>query len=68
VPPLLGRTFTQHEDEEGQQVAVAELWHVAEPLPRRCERTGSKIILYRKPYTVIGVMPPDFEFPLNPGM
>src|SRR5207248_476058 len=28
---------------------------------------GSKILLYRKPYTVIGVMPRDFEFPLNPG-
>ena len=28
---------------------------------------GSKILLYRKPYTVIGVMPRDFEFPLSPG-
>jgi predicted permease len=28
---------------------------------------GSKILLYRKPYTVIGVMPREFEFPLNPG-
>src|SRR5437764_10834087 len=28
---------------------------------------GSKILLYRKPYTVIGVMPRNFEFPLNPG-
>src|SRR5256886_15573908 len=28
---------------------------------------GGKILLYRKPYTVIGVMPRDFEFPLNPG-
>ena len=28
---------------------------------------GRKILLYRKPYTVIGVMPRDFEFPLMPG-
>src|ERR1044071_9206566 len=28
---------------------------------------GSTILLYRKPSTVIGVMPRDFEFPLNPG-
>src|SRR6185312_15871006 len=28
---------------------------------------GSKILLNRKPYTVIGVMPRDFEFPLYPG-
>ncbi|PYV21644.1 MAG: hypothetical protein DMG24_18965 [Acidobacteria bacterium] len=28
---------------------------------------GSKILLDRKPYIVIGVMPRDFEFPLVPG-
>jgi len=28
---------------------------------------GSKIILYRKPYTVIGVMPRDFELSAQPG-
>ena len=28
---------------------------------------GSKILLDRKPYVVIGVMPRDFEFPLVPG-
>ena len=28
---------------------------------------GTKILLDRKPYVVIGVMPSNFEFPLNPG-
>jgi putative ABC transport system permease protein len=28
---------------------------------------GKKILLDRKPYVVIGVMPRNFEFPLNPG-
>ncbi len=28
---------------------------------------GRKILLDRKPYEIIGVMPPDFEFPLVPG-
>ena len=67
VPPLLGRTFTQHEDEEHQQVAVLsyDMWRSR--FHGDANVLGSKILLYRKPYTVIGVMPRDFEFPLNPG-
>jgi predicted permease len=67
VHPQLGRTFTQAEDEEGQQVAVLSYgmwWNRFHGDP---DVLGTKIILYRKPYTVIGVMPRDFEFPLNPG-
>ena len=67
VPPLLGRTFTQHEDEEGQQVAVLSYGTWRNRFHGDANVLGSKIILYRKPYTVIGVMPRDFEFPLNPG-
>jgi len=67
VPPLLGRTFTQQEDEENQQVVVLSygMWRSRFHGDRNV--LGSKILLYRKPYTVIGVMPRDFEFPLNPG-
>ena len=67
VPALLGRTFTQHEDEEGQQVAVLsyDMWRSR--FHGDANVLGSTIFLYRKPYTVIGVMPRDFEFPLNPG-
>jgi len=67
VPPVLGRTFTQQEDEEGQQVAVLsyDMWRSR--FHGDANVLGSKILLYRKPYTVIGVMPRDFEFPLNPG-
>src|SRR6266571_4056469 len=67
VPPLLGRTFTQHEDEEGQQVAVLSYGMWRSRFHGDANVLGSKILLYRKPYTVIGVMPRDFEFPLNPG-
>src|SRR5438874_6717137 len=67
VPPLLGRTFTQHEDEEQQQVAVLSYGMWRSRFHGDANVLGSKIILYRKPYTVIGVMPRDFEFPLNPG-
>jgi len=67
VPPLLGRTFTQQEDDEQQQVAVLSYGMWRSRFHGDANVLGSKILLYRKPYTVIGVMPRDFEFPLNPG-
>jgi predicted permease len=67
VPPVLGRTFTQKDDEEGQQVAVLSYGMWRSRFHGDANVLGSKILLYRKPYTVIGVMPRNFEFPLNPG-
>jgi predicted permease len=67
VSPLLGRTFTQREEEEHQQVAVLSYGMWQSRLHGDANVLGTKILLYRKPYTVIGVMPRDFEFPLNPG-
>src|SRR6476646_5038064 len=67
VTPLLGRTFTQQEDEEGEQVAVLSYGMWQNRFHGDANVLGSKIFLYRKPYIVIGVMPRDFEFPLNPG-
>jgi predicted permease len=67
VSPLLGRTFTQQEDNESQQVVVLSYGMWRNRFHGNANVLGSKIILYRKPYTVIGVMPRDFEFPLNPG-
>ena len=67
VAPLLGRVFTQQEDEQGEQVAVVgyALWQ--NRLQGNPQVLGSKILLDRKPYLVIGVMPRNFEFPLAPG-
>src|SRR5580698_1647686 len=67
VSPLMGRAFTQQEDDGRQQVAVIsyQMWHSrfnAAP-----NILGTKILLDRKPYEIIGVMPRDFEFPLVPG-
>ena len=67
VSPLLGRTFTQQEDEEQQQLAVLSYSTWQSRFHGDPNILGSKILLYRKPYSVIGVMPRDFEFPLNPG-
>jgi predicted permease len=67
VPPLLGRTFTQQEDDAQQQVAVLSYGTWRSRFHGDPNVLGSKILLYRKPYTVIGVMPREFEFPLDPG-
>lgn len=67
VAPMLGRTFTQEEDEAHQQVAVLSYGMWRSRFHGDAKVLGSKILLERKPYTVIGVMPRNFEFPLNPG-
>ena len=67
VQPLMGRTFTQHEDEGRHQVAVIsyQMWHSR--LHDDPRVIGQTIQLDRKPYQIIGVMPREFEFPLVPG-
>jgi predicted permease len=67
VAPLSGRFFTQQEDEQSQLVAVVSysLWQ--NRLHGDPNVLGTKILLDRKPYVVIGVMPRNFEFPLTPG-
>jgi len=67
VQPLMGRTFTEQEDEGRQQVAVIsyQMWHSRMHDDPRV--IGQSILLDRKPYQVIGVMPRGFEFPLVPG-
>ena len=67
VAPLLGRAFTQQEDEQHQQVAVLSYGMWRSRFHGDAKILGRKILLDRKPYTVIGVMPRNFEFPLMPG-
>jgi predicted permease len=67
VAPLIGRFFTQQEDDNKVQVALLSysLWQSR--LHGELHVLGSKILLDRKPYEIIGVMPRSFEFPLVPG-
>ena len=67
VSPVIGRTFTQPEDDGAAQIAVISygMWHSRFDGDARI--LGRKILLDRKPYVIIGVMPRSFEFPLNPG-
>jgi putative ABC transport system permease protein len=67
VAPLMGRFFTQKEDDQQAPVTVVSysLWQ--NRLHGDPGVLGKKILLDRKPYVVIGVMPRNFEFPLMPG-
>jgi predicted permease len=67
VAPLLGRAFTQQEDERRQGVVVLsyQMWHSR--FHGDAHILGQKILLDRRPYEIIGVMPREFEFPLVPG-
>jgi predicted permease len=67
VRPLMGRWFTEAEDEQKLDVAVLSYstWH--DRMGADPGILGKKILLNRRPYVVIGVMPRSFEFPLEPG-
>src|SRR5215472_4913531 len=67
VRPILGRVFTQEEEDARQPLAVISyaLWlsrYHHDPII-----LGQAIVLDRKSYSIIGVMPRSFEFPPQPG-
>ncbi len=63
VQPVIGRMFTQSEDDSSKSVVVLS-YGFAESLFAEPERAiGHTIHLDRKPYTVIGIMPRSFSFP-----
>lgn len=67
VNPVVGRVFTEQEEDSHQPVAVIgyALW--VERYQRDPRVLGSTINLDRKPYTIVGVMPRSFTFPLEAG-
>ena len=64
IAPLLGRVFTPEEDRQKAQVAVLSYAAWRSRFDGNPHVLGSTIDLDRQPYTVIGVMPRSFEFPL----
>ena len=62
--PLLGRTFLESEDQPGHdhEVVVSYAFY-RDHLGADPARVGSNVQLNGEAYTVIGVMPPGFEFP-----
>jgi predicted permease len=67
VAPEIGRVFTSEEVEHDQQVAVLSYATWQSRFHGDKQILGRKILLDRKPYLVIGVMPRNFEYPLVPG-
>jgi hypothetical protein len=67
VSPLIGRPFTQQEDDLTVPVTVLSYQMWRSRFHGDANIVGKKILLDRKPYQIIGVMPRDFEFPLVPG-
>ena len=65
VAPEIGAGFTPEDDKPGARVALLShsLWkgrYGGDPAI-----IGRAIVLNERPYTIIGVMPPSFQFPLN---
>jgi putative ABC transport system permease protein len=67
VDPVIGRVFSQREEDQRTQVAVISYSLWTEQYHRDPRTIGSILELDRKPYTIIGVMPRGFEFPLQVG-
>jgi hypothetical protein len=67
VAPLLGRWFTQQEDDQHQLVAVLSYGMWRSRFHGDEKSLGTKVLLNRIAYLVIGIMPHEFEFPLVPG-
>jgi putative ABC transport system permease protein len=65
--PMLGRVFTQQEEDAHQPLAVISYALWMNRYHRDRQILGSSIVLDRKPYAIIGVMPRSFEFPLVNG-
>src|SRR5215218_2802752 len=65
VTPTLGRDFQVEEEKRGAKgvaIVSAEFWRVR--LAGEASAIGKEITLDGKPFTVIGVLPAEFEFPL----
>jgi putative ABC transport system permease protein len=67
VGPLMGRVFTSEEELRHEPLAILSypLW--TNRYHRDPQIVGATIALDRRAYTIIGVMPRGFEFPLEPG-
>ncbi len=67
VPPLLGRAFTQKEDENSAAVTLLSYALWKERFGGSPNVVGRTVDLDLRPYTIIGVMPRGFETPTGLG-
>src|SRR3954469_5064216 len=67
VEPILGRVFTAQEEDAHLPLAVISYALWVNRYQRDPHILGSSMVLDRKDYSIIGVMPRSFEFPLQAG-
>jgi putative ABC transport system permease protein len=67
VDPIIGRVFTAQEEDGRQPVTVISYALWLERYNRDTHVLGRSLALDRRSYTIIGVMPRSFEFPLQRG-
>jgi putative ABC transport system permease protein len=67
VQPILGRVFSEQEDQARQPLAVISYALWLNRFHRDAHVLGSSIDLNRRSYTIVGVMPRNFRFPLEEG-
>jgi predicted permease len=67
IEPVLGRTFTRQEDDNSSPVTVISYALWKERFRSDPNVLGTTVDLDRRPYAIIGVMPRNFEFPLDAG-
>jgi predicted permease len=67
VQPIAGRVFTPQEEQFGHQVVILSYGFWQRQFGGQPDILGQSLNLDRKSYTIVGVMPQSFVFPL-PGM
>jgi predicted permease len=65
ISPAVGRAFTPEEDEYSKRVVVLADGFAQSAFGATERALGRTILLDRTQYTVIGVMPPSFSFPIR---
>lgn len=65
VVPILGRTFTQEEEQAGNGVVILshKLW--VSDFASSAGAIGQTVKISDEPFTIIGVMPSSFHFPID---
>ncbi len=65
VQPFLGRAFTREEDNTDSRVVVFTYTAWQRYFNGDRNLIGRQVLMSLRPYTVIGVMPPGFQFPIG---
>jgi putative ABC transport system permease protein len=67
VQPIIGRVFTAQEENTSQPFTVISYSLWLNRYQRDLKVLGKSVVLDRKTYTIIGVMPRSFAFPIQTG-